>query len=379
MHALYRISSLSEHYLKYSQHPFLVRSDSSVVQLSCGFSTGWRCYLLPDSKRVKKLKSPIEYASNLATHYGHVLERSVVYTQGVALSGRLRLHELSPDSSDDPSGDIASIVAEYLNDHSGIFSESDGTANYAGVCWADELARATGDEAYLELVRFTADLFGTSVDEGPLDPDIRVEDFFFAATMLGRAFETTGDEKYTNLLAEYLDSADTLQSNGLWWHCKASPFFWGRGNAFAALGFAEALSYLPENHASRSELLQTHLRHLGGLRSQQDESGMWHQVIDLPETYLEFSATAMIGYSIARGLRLGWLGNEWREVVNRAWSGIAQRISDSGELEHVCVGTGPLATLDEYVIRPYNDGLDDRGGAMALWFAVEMARLEAGV
>ena len=50
-----------------------------------------------------------------------------------------------------------------------------------------------------------------------------------------------------------------------------------------------------------------------------------------------------------------------------------------GELEHVCVGTGPLATLDEYVSRSYTDGLDDRGGAMALWFAVEMARLESGV
>lgn len=327
---------------------------------------------------MKNLKSAIEYAANLATHYGHQLERSVVYTQGVALSGRLRLHELSPESSGDPSGDIAAMVAEYSDDHSGIFSESDGTANYAGICWADELARATGDESYLELLRYTADLFGPSVNDGPLDPDIRVEDFFFAATILGRAFKATGDEKYTNLLAEFLASADTLQSNGLWWHCKASPFFWGRGNAFAALGFAEALSYLPDDHGSCPELLQTHIRHLQGLVEHQDESGMWHQVVDMPETYLEFSATAMIGYSIARGLRLGWLGDEWRTVVDRAWNAIAQRISENGELEHVCVGTGPLATLDEYVIRPYNDGLDDRGGAVGLWFAVEMARLEAG-
>ncbi|MDP7091086.1 MAG: glycoside hydrolase family 88 protein, partial [Dehalococcoidia bacterium] len=111
----------------------------------------------------------------------------------------------------------------------------------------------------------------------------------------------------------------------------------------------------------------------------QHESGMWHQVINMPNTYLEFSATAMIGYSIARGLREGWLSDEWQEFAGRAWRGIAQRTTENGELEHVCVGTGPLATIDEYVNRSYTDGLDDRGGAMALWFAVEMARLEAGV
>ena len=179
------------------------------------------------------------------------------------------------------------------------------------------------------------------------------------------------------MLAEYLRSADsTLQPNNLWWHCKASPYFWGRGNAFAALGFAEALTYLPDSHPSRSELLDTHLRHLGGLAEHQDASGMWRH-IDMPSTFLEFSATAMIGYSIARGLRKGWLRKEWRVVVDKAWAGLSMRIGPSGELEHACVGTGPLATLDEYKNRSYSDGLDDRGGAMALWFAVELAQLEA--
>ena len=324
------------------------------------------------------LKSSIEYATNLATHYGHRLERSVVYTQGVAISGRLRLHDLLPESNN-PVADIVEIVAEYANAPLDIFSPSDGTANYAGVCWSDELAAATDDGNYADLIEQVADMFGPNLSAGPLDPDVRVEDFFFAATILGRAYLSSGDSKHIDLLTEFLLAADTLQENGLWWHCKASPFFWGRGNAFAALGFAEALTYMPEDHPSREELLHTHLLHLEGLAKCQDESGMWNQVIDMPETYLEFSATAMIGYSIARGLREGWLDEEWRGVADKAWKGISQRISEQGELEHVCIGTGPLATLDEYVQRPYTDGPDERGGAMALWFAVEMARLETGV
>lgn len=323
------------------------------------------------------MKSPIEAAAILVDHYGHELNRPVVYTQGVALSGRLRLHELDSDFPD-PSSDIAGIVSEYADNPSEIFGSDDSTANFAGICWADEQAVATGDDRYLDILHSTADLYGPSVEDGPLDPDVRVEDFFFAATVLGRAFRSTGDAKYANWLGEFLEAADTLQPNDLWWHCKASRFYWGRGNGFAALGFAEALTYLPEDHPSRSGLVQTHKRHLAGLTSHQDVTGMWRQIIDMPETYLEFSSTAMIGYSIARGLRSGWLGNEFRPVVDRAWSGISDRISERGELEHVCVGTGPLATLDEYVTRSYTDGFDDRGGAMALWFAVEMARLEAG-
>ena len=36
------------------------------------------------------------------------------------------------------------------------------------------------------------------------------------------------------------------------------------------------------------------------------------------------------------------------------------------QVKHVCIGTGPLATLDEYVTRSHTDDLDDRGGVMAL-------------
>ena len=329
--------------------------------------------------RKHNLKSPIDVAISLGTYYGHELSRPVVYTQGVSLSGRLRLHELRSDLPD-PSSEIIETVSEYLADPSAMFSDDNGSANFAGVCWADELASSTDDDSYLDLLRFTADLFGSTVEDGIFDSDVRVEDFFFASTMLGRTFRSTGDSRYADLLADYLTTCDvTLQANDLWWHCKASPYFWGRGNAFAALGFAEALSYLPQDHPARAALVRTHLRHLSGLVNHQDESGMWRQVVDMPETFLEFSATAMIGYSMVRGLRLGWLDDKWRVVVDRTWDGLSQRISDHGELKHVCVGTGPLATLDDYINRSYTDGLDDRGGAMAIWFAVEMARLQAGV
>ena len=293
----------------------------------------------------------------------------------MALSGCIRVQTVL-GGIDKTSKDVERIVSPYLIQPSSTFGVDDGTANYAGVCWADELAEATGDKRYLQLIELAAQRFGPTVNTGALDPDLRVEDIFFASTVLGRAFRSTGKIQYVALLTEFLESFTTLQSNNLWWHCKASPYFWGRGNAFAALGFAEAMTYLPINHPSRSKLMQTHLRHLKGLATHQDESGMWRQVIDRPETYLEHSATSMIGYSIARGIRHHWLSDAWRPIVERAWDAVSQRIGKDGSLKQVCIGTGPLASLEEYIKRPYTDGVDERGGAMALWFAAEMMQIQ---
>ncbi len=322
------------------------------------------------------MKNPVEIATSLAKHYGHKLEKPIIYTQGVALSGRIRV-QTALGGADKTLEDIERIVSPYLIQPSSTFGMDDGTANYAGVCWADELAEATGDKRYLQLIELAAQPFGPTVNEGALDPDLRVEDIFFASTVLGRAFRSTGKLKYVTLLTEFLESFTTLQSNNLWWHCKTSPYFWGRGNAFAALGFAEAMTYIPINHPSRSTLMRTHLRHLEGLATHQDESGMWRQVIDRPETYLEHSATSMIGCSIARGIRRHWLSDAWRPTVERAWDAVSQRIGEDGSIKQVCVGTGPLGSLEEYIQRPYTDGVDERGGAMALWFAAEMVRMQS--
>ena len=327
------------------------------------------------------MQDPLEMARLLASVYGHRLDRPLNYTQGVALSGRLRLHMVDPEGPD-PAPSVQQIVEPYAANPPNAFGSSDGLANYAGVCWADELDDATGDTRYANLLLGAVGRMAGTGDENGfsplLDPDTRVEDTFFAGTLLGRAYRVSGEDVYAEALSRYLLSCDTQQTNGLWWHCKSAPYFWGRGNGFAALGLAEALTYLPGGFAGRLELLERHVHHLEGLAVHQDISGLWRQVIDEPGTYLEHSASSMIGCAIARGLRLGWLPDHWMRIVMRAWEGVSNRIGPAGELEHVCVGTGPQRDIAAYRNRPYTDGIDDRGGSMALWFAVEMAALQTG-
>ena len=306
---------------------------------------------------------PRPVAERLSGIYGHAVESPLMYPTGVAFLGRLRL--AGPDSG--VVEDIARLVDPLV---AAPDSVPEWAPCLAMACFADELFSATGDGRYRDFLVHQANRFVH-------DPDIRVEDFFFAGTLLGRAYAVTGEASYQRRLVDYLRSVDTRQPNGLYWHCHASPYFWGRGNAFAALGFAEALSHV--GAADEDGLLSEHLAHLSTLAGHQDDSGLWRQLIDGPATYLEHSATTMIGVALARGLREGLLPDDpWRSVVERAWDGAAARIGGGGELDQVCVGTGPLESREAYVDRPFSTGTDARGGAMALWFAVEMVDLAEG-
>lgn len=306
--------------------------------------------------------APLKVATRLAGVYGHVIERPLMYPTGVAISGRLRL---AAHRRQDIANSIAGLVDDMVTDPGAV---PDAAPCLAIACFADELFAETDDPRHRDFLLALARRFSA-------DPDMRVEDFFFAGTLLGRAYALTGETYFRDHLVDFLRSIDTRQDNGLYWHCHASPYFWGRGNAFAALGFAEALSYL-DWHGDAADIAATHREHLDALAPFQHPSGLWHQLIDDPATYVEHSATTMIGYAISRGLRAGWLSDDpWRERGERAWAGVAARIGPAGELDQVCVGTGPLDSRQAYVERPSSSGVDARGGAMALWFAVEMARL----
>jgi rhamnogalacturonyl hydrolase YesR len=323
---------------------------------------------------------PRAIARRLADVYGQRIDGRLMYTQGVAISGRLRLAELDATTAETSTA-VAAVVAGCLRDPAAAFANDQGPSSQAGAVWAEEMFAATGDARYRDFLLHAASVFELEAQEAiaaPLDADVRAEDMFFASALLGRAFRLTQDERYARALSRFLLAADTQRPDRLFWHCNAARFCWGRGNGFAALGHAEALSYLPHDYPTRAQLVSRHVRHLVALRDAQDVSGMWRQVIDHPDAYLEHSGTTMITYAVARGIRSGWLDEaEWAPLLTRAWRGISGRIGPDAGLEQVCVGTGPMASEDEYLQRPFVDGRDDRGGAMALWCAVELARLES--
>jgi rhamnogalacturonyl hydrolase YesR len=150
---------------------------------------------------------------------------------------------------------------------------------------------------------------------------------------------------------------------------------WGRGNGFAALGLMEGLTAIPPTHPLREKLLTIYRRQMKGLVPLQAPDGMWREVVDEPGSYREESATAMILSAMARGIRLGWLDQTYRPIVERAWQGLAAHVMADGSIVDVCTSTGAGPTRRYYLDRPAVTGADDRGGAMALLAAIEMYEL----
>ena len=325
----------------------------------------------------RRQRSPLEIGRILAAAYGHSFD-PIVYTQGVPISGRLRLAQLDPAGTD-PTPGIVGLLSPFVEEG---LAEGLAPSALASVVWGDELAEATGDPQYSRLIVEAADRFRPSPEgqaPAPCDPDFRTEDMFMAGALLGRACILTGESRHVNVLAKFLLEGNIQQDSGLFWHCRSAPFYWGRGNGFAAMGLTETLTYLPDDHAARGDVLDMYGQLLDALIDLQRPSGMLPQVLDFPGSYDEFTATCMMGYSIARGLRRQWLSDDYRPALNLAWQGVTERIDDVGNVVDACASTGVQQNVLDYLDRPAIYGFDDRSGGMALWFAVEMERLARGL
>ncbi len=333
----------------------------------------------------RRQRSVMEIARLLGRTYGYALD-PVIYTQGVAVSGRLRLAELEREAGweepDSTATDIAELVEGYVSGQKSAFGDQPGGSHLAALVWCNELSAVTDDPRYTAMLIDAANRYrtgglpnGPGKPPPPSDDNFRTEDMFFASAILGRAFAASGKSEYLDLAARFLADTDTQKPDGLFMHCQGADWNWGRSNGFAAMGFAELLSYMPEGHDLRPELLQAHIKHLEALISLQQPDGTWLQMLDYPGSYHEMSVTCMVGYALARGIRSEWLDDNYREPLERAWSATSERIDDEGGLVDVCTGTGVQTSTKEYLDRPAEFGFDHRGGSMALWFAVEVERL----
>ncbi len=328
---------------------------------------------LHDAVRKRVARDPLEIARVLARKYPEA--PSISYIPAVAWTNTLRLATIDGDES--LRAKVRQQTAPWLSGAKPLFGERIQLTAVAGTMIFAELAKADDDAAARQLAI-----------EGAARASLRVngvlqyrqgwtDDMFMATAILARLGAWPGRESAldtaVDLLIEY---AGRLQrADGIFVHAADGPVAWGRGNGFAALGFAEALTALPRTHPLRSRVLEIYRRHVQALKARQAPDGMWGEVIDEPGSYRELTATAMILSAMARGVRLGWLDKTDRPIVERAWRALAAHIVDEGTLVDVCASTGAGPTKRYYLDRPAITGADDRGAAMALLASVEMYEL----
>lgn len=323
-------------------------------------------------------RTPLQIAEQLSHFYGHQLD-SVAYIPALALIGRLRLGQLTGDPQH--ARDIRRIVTPYLEGSKPTIGKRPSGSNLSGHLIFGELATLTGDERFTQRARRAADLGFT--DDGKPRASMpfhnEMSDAVFMGTpILVQVGRLTGDSRYYDMAARHLRFMlrMNLRADGLHQHSPRDPAgtAWGRGNGFPSLGLALCLSDLPTNNPHRPFFLDAYRKHIAAMIPHQDEMGMWHQVVDHPESYREFTVTCMTTFAIARGMRRGWLDvKSHTPLVRRAWKSIQCRIGNGPDLVDVCTGTGKQPSFRRYLDRPANFGRDDRGGAMALLVSTELA------
>ena len=325
-------------------------------------------------------RSPIEVAEQLAKRYGHSL-KTVQYIPAVAVIGRIRLSKLSNDPSH--LQDAERIVEAYVSGKQKAISDKPSGSDFAGHLVFGELALRTKDEPtktkLIALAKAAAD-FAFDEDGKPreaMPSHVEMSDaVFMACPILAQAGRLTGDVKYHDMAVRHLAFMRKLcvRPDGLYRNSPLNDAAWGRGNGFPALGLALTLTDLPAEHPGRADMLRAFQEHLAALRTHQDPTGMWHQVIDHEGSYRELTATCMISFAMLRGMKHGWLDRATYEpCVRKAWPAILARIGADGSLIDVCEGTGKQTSLRAYLDRKAILGPDDRGGAMSLLVATEMA------
>ncbi len=328
-------------------------------------------------------RTPRQVAEQLAAVYGHKLNQ-VAYIPALPLVAKLRLSELTRQPK--YAEEVHALAAPFLRGEKSPIPKS-GSEQAGHLIFAELASHAKGKdrERWIQLCRNAADqIFGKGGKSLPIMPfhSEMSDAVFMAGPILAATGKLTGDKRYFDAAATHFASMRKLclRKDGIYRHSPLCEAAWGRGNGFPALGLALALSDWPEDHPARKELLAEFQKHLAALKPHQDaKTGCWHQVIDHPESYDEYSCTCMIGFAMQRGIQRGWLAKEdYQPSVDRAWRAIKERTSTDGKLVNVCAGTGKQKTIRDYFNRPAINGRDDRGGAMGLLFATELLASEKG-
>ena len=125
---------------------------------------------------------------------------------------------------------------------------------------------------------------------------------------------------------------------------------WARGNCWITIAIPEIIEILelPKGDSLREFLLSTLNAQVAALAKYQDESGLWHTLINDSNSYLESSATAGFAYGILKAVHKKYISSEYEEVANKAIAGLLNEIDETGEVQHVSVGTGMGDNLDFY-------------------------------
>lgn len=139
-----------------------------------------------------------------------------------------------------------------------------------------------------------------------------------------------------------------------------SPHVWGRALGWYGMAMVDALDHFPANHPGRDSIIKILVRFAKAVTAVQDaSSGLWYDIPNLgkqPKNYVEASASSMLVYTLAKGVRKGYLPTSYLANARKGYAGILKQFIKTEAGQTNLHGTVAVSGLGG---KPYRDGSFD--------------------
>ena len=113
--------------------------------------------------------------------------------------------------------------------------------------------------------------------------------------------------------------------------------FWGGGNGWAAAGLARVLRSLPSERRQDRERLAAFAQEIvDGCLQHQRPDGLFHDVVDQPETFVETNLAQMLAVAIYEGVAAGWLASSYKQHADRMRAAARLKMDADGYVQGAC-------------------------------------------
>lgn len=137
-----------------------------------------------------------------------------------------------------------------------------------------------------------------------------------------------------------------------------SPHFWGRALGWYGMAMVDALDHFPVKHPGRDSIIGILNRFAKAVVKVQDpKTGVWYDIVDMPNekgNYHEASGSSMLVYTLAKGVRLGYLPANYLPAIQKGYAGLIKTfIETDANGQTNLKGTVKVSGLGG---NPYRDG-----------------------
>lgn len=117
----------------------------------------------------------------------------------------------------------------------------------------------------------------------------------------------------------------------------SDPSFWGGGNGWTAAGLAQVIHSMPSGRVrDRKQLADFAREVIDGCLAHQRPDGLFHNVVDQPDTFVETNLAQMLAFAIYEGITDGWLPASYRLHADRMRSAARAKMDEHGFIQGAC-------------------------------------------